>query len=138
MAKKKAYKVSTKDLTPIVAPLHEESNTWTIAITDTIAMYVTEIRPGGCALKDIHVDADHVFYYTSGYGYQIIDGERFDFGPNDCIYVPMGSTHECHVVGNETVRMVVTFSPLPADKKQFMETFDTRIKELGYGSSGKV
>jgi len=138
MEKKRAYKVSTKDLTPIVAPLHEESNTWTIAINENIAMYVTEIRPGGCALKDIHADADHVFYYTSGFGYQIIDGERFDFGPGDCIYVPMGSTHECHVVGRETVRMVVTFSPLPADKRQFKEAFDKRIEELGYGSSGKV
>jgi len=138
MAKGKPYKVSTKDLIPGVAPLHEESNSWTIAINENIAMYVTEIRPGGRALKDIHADADHVFYYTSGYGYQIIDGERFDFGPNDCIFVPMGSTHECHVVGNETVRMVVTFSPLPQDKKQFIEAFDAKIKELNYGSSGKV
>ncbi|MCL2220751.1 MAG: cupin domain-containing protein [Oscillospiraceae bacterium] len=134
---KKPYKVSTKDLIPGVAPLHEESNSWTIAATDTIAMFVTEIRPGGRALKDIHADADHVFYYTSGYGYQIINGERFDFGPNDCLFVPKGATHECHVVGNETVRMVVTFSPLPADKKSLVQKLEERLEEIGYGSSGK-
>ena len=127
MEKKKAYKVSTKDLPASVAPLHENSNSWLLAATEDIAVFVTEIRPGGCALKDIHADADHVFYYTSGYGYQIIDGERFDFGPNDCLFVPRGSEHECHIVGEETVRMIVSFSPLPSDKRSLLEKMESYI-----------
>jgi mannose-6-phosphate isomerase-like protein (cupin superfamily) len=121
MEKAKPFKVSSKDVKPGVAPLHEESNSWTLVLNEDIAMYITEIRPGGCAAKDMHPDADHVFYYTSGYGYQIIDGERFDFGPNDAIFVPRGCDHEMFVTGQETVRMIVTFSPLPADKRKFLE-----------------
>lgn len=120
----KAFKVSSKDLQAGVAPLHEESNSWTLVLNEDIAFYVTEIRPGGAALKDNHPDADHVFYYTSGYGYQIVDGERFDFGPNDCIFVPRGCDHEMYVTGQETVRMIVTFSPLPADKRKFLKKED--------------
>ena len=118
---RKAFKVSTKDVKPGVAPLHEESNSWNLVITEDIFFCITEIRPGGAALKDIHTDADHVFYYLSGYGYQIIDGERFDFGPNDTIFVPRGAEHEMFVTGEETVRMVVTFSPLPENKRFLLE-----------------
>jgi mannose-6-phosphate isomerase-like protein (cupin superfamily) len=121
MEKKKAFKVCSKDIAPGVAPLHENSNSWELVINNDIAFYITEIRPGGAALKAVHPDADHVFYYISGYGYQIVDGERFDFGPNDCIFVPRGADHEMYVTGNETARMIVTFSPLPAAKKKSLE-----------------
>jgi len=120
MEKAKAFKVSTKDVTPGVAPLHEESNSWRLVLNEDIAFYVTEIRPGGCAKAAVHPDADHVFYYTSGYGYQIVDGERIDFGPNDTIFVPRGAEHEMYVTGQETARMIVTFSPLPEVQRQFL------------------
>jgi len=114
----KPYKVSSSQITPGVAPLHEESNSWTLAMNNDIEFFITEIRPGGAALKDNHPDADHVFYYLSGYGYQIVDGERFDFGPNDTIFVPRGCDHEMYVTGQETVRMVVTFSPARESKRK--------------------
>jgi mannose-6-phosphate isomerase-like protein (cupin superfamily) len=116
-AKDKAYVINTKDITPGVAPLHFESNSWCPVINDDIEVYVTEIRPGGRAEKDNHPDSDHVFYYTSGFGYQICDGQRFDVGPGDFLFVPRGVDHEMYVTGQETLRMVVTFSPCRDMKK---------------------
>lgn len=118
MEKQKAFKISTKDVTPGVAPLHNESNSWCLVLNDDIEFYITDIRPGGSAELDNHPDADHVFYYLSGCGYQIVDGERIDFGPGDAIVVPRGCDHEMYPLGQETIRMVVTFTPCREFKKK--------------------
>lgn len=115
---KKPYKVNAKDLTPGVAPLHEESNSWTFLINNDIEFFITDIRPGGAALKDNHPDADHFFYYLDGHGYQVLDGERIDFGPGDGIFVPRGVDHEMYPLGQETIHMVVTFSPAREAKRK--------------------
>jgi len=114
----KPYKVNTSMVTPVVAAKHFESNSWTLATNNDIEFLITEIRPGGRADKDMHPDADHVFFYLSGYGYQIVDGVRYDVGPNDVIFVPRGCYHEMGVTGNETLRMVVTFSPCREAKRK--------------------
>ena len=108
---KKPYRVNTSEIEPMVAPLHEGSNSWTLAMNNDIEVFITEIRPDGAALRDNHPDADHLFYYLSGYGYHIVDGERIDFGPNDAVFIPRGCDHEMYVTGRETLRMVVTLSP---------------------------
>ena len=114
----KPYKVNTSQITPGVAPLHFDSNSWTLAMNNDFECFITEIRPGGRAELDTHTEADHLFYYLSGYGYQIIDGVRFDISPNDAIWVPRGCAHEMHVTGNETLRMLVTFSPARESKRR--------------------
>ncbi len=112
----KPFKRNLRDVEPGVAPKHEKSNSWAMVTpktggTDSIEFYITEIRPGGAALLDMHPNEDHVFYYIAGHGYQILDGERFDFGPGDAIYVPRGVNHEMYPSGDDTLRMAVTFSP---------------------------
>ena len=114
----KPYKVNSSMVPAVVAPLHFESNSWALAMNNDIEFFITEIRPGGRAEKDMHPDADHVFYYLTGYGYQIIDGVRYDVGPNDVLFVPRGCDHEMYVTGNETLRMVVTFSPCREAKRK--------------------
>ncbi len=113
----KTFKTNTKDLKSGVAPLHFESNSWCPVLNEDIEVYITEIRPGGRAEKDNHPEADHVFFYLSGFGYQICDGERFDVGPGDFLFVPRGVDHEMYVTGDETLRMLVTFSPTRDIKK---------------------
>lgn len=105
-----------KDVQPVCPPLHENASSWPLAVPkngggDTIEFFITEIRPGGAALKDIHENEAHVYFFLSGRGYSIIEGERFDFGPEDALYIPKNSQHEMYVVGEETLRFVVTFSP---------------------------
>ena len=116
----KSFKVCTKDLPAEQAPLHENHDCWTLALTEDIECYMTEIRPGGCALKDNHVDSDHVFYFLSGYGHQILDGERFDFGPNDCVFIPRNTDHELYVDGQETVRFIAIHAPARECMKDFI------------------
>ena len=114
----KPYKVNTSQITPGVAPLHFESNSWPLAMNNDVEFFITEIRPGGRAEKDTHPDADHIFYYLSGYGYQILDGVRYDVGPGDVLWVPRGVAHEMYVTGQETLRMVVTFTPCREAKRK--------------------
>jgi len=104
------------DVEGVVPPLHENSTAFPIVTpknggSDSIEFHVTEIRPGGAALKDNHPNSDHVYYILSGRGYSIIDGERYDFGPGDALYIPMGSDHEMYPVGDDTLKFIVTFTP---------------------------
>ena len=104
------------EISPVVPPKHVDASAYPLVTpknggSNTIEFHVTEIRPGGKAEKDVHEDADHVYFFTSGYGYTICDGERLDFGPNDALYIPKGTEHEMYVKGEETLRMVVTFGP---------------------------
>jgi mannose-6-phosphate isomerase-like protein (cupin superfamily) len=107
---------NVKDVAPVVPPKHIDSSAYPLATpknggSNTIEFHVTEIRYTGRAEEDVHEDADHVYFFISGYGYTICDGERLDFGPNDALYIPKGVKHEMHVKGEETLRMVVTFGP---------------------------
>lgn len=104
------------DVKPVSPPKHVNTSSYPIVTpknggSNTIEFHVTEIRPGGCAEKEAHADADHVCYIISGYGYAVVDGERLDFGPNDSLYIPKGAEHEIFVDGEETLRMAVTFGP---------------------------
>lgn len=48
----------------------------------------------------------------------IWDGERFDFGTGDFLFVPCGFDHEMHATGQEALRMLVTLSPTRSEKKK--------------------
>ena len=114
----KPYKANISQIPPGVPPLHFESNSWALATNNDIEFLVVEIRPGGHADKDVHPDADHVYYCLSGYGYQILDGVRYDIGPGDVLFVPRGVYHEIYLTGQETLRMIVTFSPCREAKRK--------------------
>ncbi len=112
----KAFVKSIKDVQSVCPPLHENADAFPLVTpklggSDAIEFFVTEMRPGGVALEDIHETADHVYHFMSGRGYSIVEGDRFDFGPGDTLFIPRNHKHELHVVGTETLRFVVTFSP---------------------------
>lgn len=126
----KSFKVNSKYLPAEQAPLHENHDCWTLVINDDIECYLTEIRPGGCARLDNHVDSDHVFYFLSGYGYQILDGERFEFGPNDCVFIPRLTDHELYVTGQETVRFLAIHSPARACMKDYAKEWNDNLPNI--------
>lgn len=104
------------EVTPVCPPLHENASSYPMVTpknggSDSIEYFVTEIRPGGAALKDVHKDADHVYFFLSGKGYSIIEGERFEFGPFDALFIPKNMEHEMAPIGEQTLRFVVTFTP---------------------------
>lgn len=112
----KAFVKSVKDVVPVCPPKHEGTDSWPLVTPklgggDSIEFFVTEIRPGGAALEDIHETADHVYFFISGRGYSIVEGQRFDVGPGDALWIPRNSVHELKVIGNETLRFTVLFAP---------------------------
>jgi mannose-6-phosphate isomerase-like protein (cupin superfamily) len=104
------------EVSPVVPPKHVDASAYPIVTpknggSNTIEFHVTEIRPGGRADADVHEESDHMYFFISGRGYTICDGEKLEFGPNDALYIPKGVKHEMAVVGEETLRMAVTFAP---------------------------
>jgi mannose-6-phosphate isomerase-like protein (cupin superfamily) len=73
--------------------------------------HITEIRPGGTADDDLHVDEDHGFYCLSGSAVANVDGEEFLMEPGCALYVPKGAHHSFKVLGGETFRFGVIFAP---------------------------
>ncbi|MDK2985997.1 MAG: hypothetical protein PWQ96_1640 [Clostridia bacterium] len=112
----KPFVRNVNDVDPVCPPLHENASSYPLVTpknggSDSIEYFITEIRPGGAALKDVHENEDHVYFFLSGKGYSIIEGERFEFGPNDALFIPRNSEHEMYPVGEETLRFIVTFGP---------------------------
>lgn len=112
----KAFVKNIKDVEPVVPVKHEEADSWPLVTpklggSDAIEFFVTEIRPGGAALEDIHETSDHVYFVLSGRGEAIIEGEKFNLEPGDALFIPRNSRHELKTVGKETLRFVVLFAP---------------------------
>ena len=73
--------------------------------------HVTEIRPGGTADDDVHANEEHGFFCISGRALAKVDGEEFYMEPGCALWVPKGATHSFKVLGGETYKIGVIFSP---------------------------
>lgn len=117
MAKElKAFVKNAKDVESGLPPKHEDADSWPLVTPDqggpeTVAFYLTEIRPEGRALKDVHPNRDHVYYILSGRGAAEVEGEEFDLNPGDAFFIPRNSEHSLEVVDKQTLRFVVLFAP---------------------------
>jgi mannose-6-phosphate isomerase-like protein (cupin superfamily) len=105
-----------KEVNSSKPPMHKDASSWPLILPkmgggDSIEVFITEIRPNGAALSDIHEDADHVYFFLSGKGYANVGGERFKIGHNDAFFIPRGVEHEIFCSGEETLRYVVTYTP---------------------------
>jgi mannose-6-phosphate isomerase-like protein (cupin superfamily) len=77
-----------------------------------LEFHLGEFRPdGGRALDDVHPSEDHVFYVLSGRATAKVDGQVHVLEPGDALWVPKGETHNFEVIGGETFRVLVVFSP---------------------------
>lgn len=124
----KAYVRNIFDAFPAAPPAHVNAHAWPLVIpplsgSDSFTFFsVAEIRHGGAALKDAHKDADHVYFILSGRGYSIIEGERFEYKPNDALWIPGNLVHEMYPIGTETLRFAVSLTPGPGSKTAFRPT----------------
>lgn len=112
----KAFVKNVKDIDPVCPPGHENTDSWPLVTpklggSDAIEFAITEIRPGGAGHKDIHETSDHVFFFISGRAYAIVEGERFNVGPGDALFIPRNSNHEVHIEGKETLRLIAVSAP---------------------------
>lgn len=115
---KKAKVIKVKDLKSYLPPKHTNTDSWALVTKDntgceTVGFYLTEMRPGARADKDVHPNSDHVYFIISGRGKSIVEGEEFELEPGCALYIPAGCEHEVEVVGTETLRFTVLFAPPP-------------------------
>lgn len=53
----------------------------------TLVVYMQELPPGGQSPK-LHQQGEVIVYFLEGEGHSIVDGDRFDWKPGDCINLP--------------------------------------------------
>lgn len=76
----------------------------------TYEFYVQEIPPGGSSGRHRHV-GEELHFIVEGSGYEVIDGVRHEWRPNDVVAVPILSEHQtCNPSGTEKVTMLVARS----------------------------
>ncbi len=112
----KAFVRNAKDVDPVCPARHENTKSWPLVTpelggSDAIEFFINEMQPGAVGEEDIHEAEDQVFFFISGRASAIVEGERFNVGPGDALFVPRNSKHEVHVEGDEAVRLIVLFAP---------------------------
>ncbi len=69
------------------------------------------VPPGGGPPPHIHRREDETFYLLEGRVDFVLGEETITAGPGDFVNVPRGTVHCFHNSGDETARMILTFTP---------------------------
>jgi quercetin dioxygenase-like cupin family protein len=115
MPKGKMFKVDEKVKHVVNPPKHTMCHSFPLVSPKSCGasceFHITEIHSGGTAEDDVHVAEEHVFYCISGRALGKVDGEEFLVEPGCALWVPKGAVHSFKVLGGETFRIGVVFSP---------------------------
>jgi mannose-6-phosphate isomerase-like protein (cupin superfamily) len=113
---KAAILIKSGDVSPILPPKHENTDTWVLVRPATTGntqceFFVTEMRQGGGADWDTHPGCEHIYYVMAGRATMSVEDETYDLEPGDCLLMREGVRHKVEVVGSETFRIAVVFAP---------------------------
>jgi quercetin dioxygenase-like cupin family protein len=78
---------------------------------EKVEMVLGVIEPGHGALPHSHPGVEQVCYLLQGRAVAEVDGRRAELGPGDCCFFPADAPHVFTAVGDETVRVLVVYSP---------------------------
>ena len=76
-----------------------------------LEVLVGRIEPGKGALPHAHPGIEQVCYMLQGRAVAEVDGQSQELGPGDCCFFPADTPHTFTVIGDETVRVLVIYSP---------------------------
>lgn len=76
-----------------------------------VQIVVMDVKPGEDIGKEVHPDNDQVLYLVSGKGTVYLNGEESEFNPGDAVLVPAGTEHNFTTVGDESMKIITTYSP---------------------------
>jgi len=79
-------------------------NPQSVDIAQSIETHFHAFAPGGYNKKHGHMNSA-VFYVLRGHGYDIHDGERYDYETGDCLIVENGCVHQ-HFNGSDSEEML--------------------------------
>ena len=78
---------------------------------------VTEVLPGGGHGRHNHPGAEEIIYVLSGEGEQMVDDQPpVRIGPGSCVFIPDGIYHSTYNVGNESMRLIIVYSPAGSER----------------------
>jgi len=63
----------------------------------------------GASIGSHRQEVDEIYYFTSGSGTMIINGNKIDVKPGDAVLTRSGSTHECQQTGSDDLVIIVTY-----------------------------
>lgn len=75
-------------------------------------MVLGRLEPGGSAEAHAHADHHQVIYVIAGEAkVRLGDDPPVVSGPGTVIRIPPGLVHEVHAIGDETLELIVLYSP---------------------------
>lgn len=78
---------------------------------EQIEVVLGVIEPGHGALPHAHPHIEQVCYVLEGRARAEVNGETCELGPGDCCFFPPHAPHVFTVIGTETVKVLVIYSP---------------------------
>lgn len=78
---------------------------------ENIDFFVSSYAPKAFAEEHVHERSEEIFYFISGTGLFVLDGERHIIEPGMVIFVPPRSKHAIFNTGMENLVFVVCSSP---------------------------
>ncbi len=72
---------------------------------------VMAIPAGGEIGDEVHPTTDQVLVFVDGRGEATLDGESFEVGPNDLVFVRAGTRHNFVNRGDSTLRLITVYAP---------------------------
>ena len=82
-----------------------------LATSKHTQVVVMDVKPGEDIGKEIHPNEDQVLYLISGRGTIYMEGKEMDFNKGDCVLVPAGTEHNFTTIGDESMKIITTYSP---------------------------
>ena len=110
-----SYLCKRKDSERFSPPGHTKTQSWPIVSPNegsrNISVHVSEMKPGGEALKHTHETSEQVYIVLSGKATMAVGGQTFKVKKGDVVYIPANVEHQAKVVGRETFKSMVVFAP---------------------------
>lgn len=82
-----------------------------IASSKHTQVVVMDVKPGEDIGLETHPNEDQVLYLISGKGEVLLNGQKSEFNTGDCVIVPAGMEHNFTTVGDQSMKIITTYSP---------------------------
>jgi mannose-6-phosphate isomerase-like protein (cupin superfamily) len=121
---KKRYFVKESEVTPYSPANHAETVNRRLIGPETVGAKHLEVllgtvgAIGSGALAHMHPGIEQVCYMLQGRAKVEVDGQKFEMGPGDTCFFPADMPHVFTRVSEETLRVLVIYSPPYVESKE--------------------
>jgi len=96
-------------------PGHVKTESWPLIGPNegsrNITVHVSEMKPGGAALKHTHETSEQIYIVLGGKAEMVVGGQTFRVTKGDAVYIPANVEHEAKVIGKEKFKSIVIIAP---------------------------